>query len=233
MSLKLLIDTKRERVLFAEAGKEFVDFLFTLMSLPVGTVISLLSSNDMVGSLGKVYQSIENISNTYTQPNMDKGTLLNSKIAAVHNKCGIVPPLLPNKKEILSAGEKMYICLWLGGTHSSMYGNGHHRFVAQDSTATCPQCNTKMSTEVNFVAGSINKKDNDSTSASSSGEGDGGFVKGVFTYMVMDDLEVTPMSTISSIDLLNKFNVKEVGALQEKRVSIGKDEVCKYMYMCV
>lgn len=56
--------------------------------------------------------------------------------------------------------------------------------------------------------------------------GGAGFVKGVVTYMVMDDLEVKPMSTISSITVLNKFNVKDVGALQEKTVSLGLNEVC-------
>ncbi|XWS75029.1 hypothetical protein CRYUN_Cryun01aG0050000 [Craigia yunnanensis] len=43
--------------------------------------------------------------------------------------------------------------------------------------------------------------------------------------MVMDDLMVEPMSTISSIALLNRFNVKDVGALEEKTIKIGMDEV--------
>ena len=43
--------------------------------------------------------------------------------------------------------------------------------------------------------------------------------------MVMDDLEVKPMSTISSITLLNKFNVKHIGALEEQVVELGMDEV--------
>ena len=44
----------------------------------------------------------------------------------------------------------------------------------------------------------------------------------------MDDLEVKPMSIISStITLLNTFNVKEIGALDEKVVvNLGMDEVC-------
>lgn len=61
VSLKLLIDSKHQRVLFAEAGKDFVDFLFTLLSLPIATVIRLLSKDGMVGSFGKVYESVENL----------------------------------------------------------------------------------------------------------------------------------------------------------------------------
>ncbi|XP_050250364.1 uncharacterized protein LOC126697411 [Quercus robur] len=53
-----------------------------------------------------------------------------------------------------------------------------------------------------------------------------GYVKGLVTYMVMDDLEVKLMSTISSITLLiNKFNVKGIRALEEKVVNFGMDEV--------
>jgi len=62
-----------------------------------------------------------------------------------------------------------------------------------------------------------------SIKASSSIEG--GYVKGVITYMVMDDLEVKPMSIISAITLLTKFNVRDVGAVEEKVVDLGMDEV--------
>lgn len=52
-----------------------------------------------------------------------------------------------------------------------------------------------------------------------------GFVKDAVTYMVMDDLEVKPMSTISVISILNKFNVKDVALLHEEVVNLGKEEV--------
>ncbi|KAH7548025.1 hypothetical protein JRO89_XS14G0056200 [Xanthoceras sorbifolium] len=49
-----------------------------------------------------------------------------------------------------------------------------------------------------------------STSTTGGSNVEGGFVKGVVTYMVLDNLEVKPMSTISSIALLNEFNVQNV-----------------------
>ena len=39
VSQKLLIDKKRHQVLFAEAGKELIDFLITILALSVGPVI--------------------------------------------------------------------------------------------------------------------------------------------------------------------------------------------------
>ena len=55
----------------------------------------------------------------------------------------------------------------------------------------------------------------------------GDYVKGKVTYMVMDDLAVKPLSTTSLATLLNKFNVKDIGALEEKVVDLGVDEVCQ------
>ncbi|PHU15597.1 hypothetical protein BC332_16802 [Capsicum chinense] len=47
--------------------------------------------------------------------------------------------------------------------------------------------------------------------------------------MVLDDLVVKPMSTISSITLLNEFCVKDVGVLKEKVVALGMDEALKML----
>ncbi|GLT88983.1 hypothetical protein SLE2022_069880 [Rubroshorea leprosula] len=51
-----------------------------------------------------------------------------------------------------------------------------------------------------------------------------GYVKGVVTYMIMDDLEVRPMSTISSTTTINKFNIKDIGVLEENVVDVGMDQ---------
>ncbi|GMP63511.1 hypothetical protein CsSME_00025163 [Camellia sinensis var. sinensis] len=75
VSLKLLIDTKAHKVLFAEAGKDFVDFLFNILSLPVGTVVRLLANTSMIGSLGNLYESVENLNETYMQSNQSKETV--------------------------------------------------------------------------------------------------------------------------------------------------------------
>ncbi|CAN1269388.1 hypothetical protein LINPERPRIM_LOCUS13566 [Linum perenne] len=151
VTLKLLIDKKSNRVLFAEAGKEFVDFLFSILSLPLGTVIRLLSKDKMVGCLGNLYQSIEELDDTFIQQSTSKDIVLNPKV---------------------------------------------------QTTAVVP-----------YVAPPAGKKSDQK----------GGL--GVVTYMVMDDLEVKPMSTISSLTLLSKFNIQQVGALEERVIELGMDEV--------
>ncbi|CAO2208975.1 unnamed protein product [Urochloa humidicola] len=51
-----------------------------------------------------------------------------------------------------------------------------------------------------------------------------GFVQGIETYMVTDSFAVTPMSAVSSINLLNTFAVKDIGDIQERTVQLGYNE---------
>ena len=67
LSMKLLVDRKAQRVLFAEASKEVVDFLFSLLALPVATAVKLLGKDAMVGCAGNLYASVEKLDSTYIQ----------------------------------------------------------------------------------------------------------------------------------------------------------------------
>ncbi|KAF7825582.1 DUF674 family protein [Senna tora] len=42
ISLRLMVDKERNRVIFAEAGKDFVDVLFSFLTLPLGTIARLV-----------------------------------------------------------------------------------------------------------------------------------------------------------------------------------------------
>uniref|UniRef100_A0A803Q471 Uncharacterized protein n=1 Tax=Cannabis sativa TaxID=3483 RepID=A0A803Q471_CANSA len=172
--------------------------------MPVGTIIRLLSTDiGMVGTLGKLYQSLENLSDTYIQSNVDKDILLKPKSSALGQSSNLLS--LTNDNHDITSHE-LYSCGKKSNNYSS--GLGSHRstkkyscpnkYVADDPKATCPDC--------------------------------GSIVKGVVTYMIMDDLEVKPMSSISSIALLNTFNVKEIGALQEKIVSVGINEEKRVLF---
>ncbi|CAN1269403.1 hypothetical protein LINPERPRIM_LOCUS13569 [Linum perenne] len=215
VTLKLLIDTNTKKVLFAEAGKEFVDFLFTLLSLPLGTVIKLLSKNKMVGCLGNLYQSIEDLSDNFIQPSSNKNAVLNPKVQS--STTDINPLLIGCDSNAKSAARKVYLCSYCQRS----------RHYSDDPQVSCPRCHCRMDYEPYFVGatpaannrggGVLNQKN------------EGGFVKDAVTYMVMDNLEVKPMSAISSITLLNRFNVQQVGALEERVIEIGMDEGLKLL----
>ncbi|GJZ61623.1 RNA-directed DNA polymerase, eukaryota [Tanacetum coccineum] len=175
MSLKLLVNTKDERVLFAEASKDFVAFIFNIFSIPLGTLIGLLGSEQMVGCLGKLKDSIESFNETYLQH--------------VGSTCST-------------------------GTLSS----------DSDEEDSCDSeeedhCDSK---EEDFSDSAINWHLRNKNVKVASKKG---YVKEVVSYMVMDDLVVKPMSTISSITLINNFGIKDLSQLEEKVVEFDKDKV--------
>ncbi|CAN1269178.1 hypothetical protein LINPERPRIM_LOCUS13488 [Linum perenne] len=154
VTLKLFIDKKTNKVVFAESGKEFVDFLFSFLSLPLGTLIRLLSKDQMLGCMGNLYQSVEDLDVTFMQPSTSKNSYLK-----------------PTLQQL---------------------------------------CTTKSTDAVKNI-------------------NEGGFVKGGVNYLVMDDLEVIPLSSISVVTSLKNLNIQQIGSLEEKVVEIGMDEVTKLL----
>ncbi|KAK1355397.1 Tyramine N-feruloyltransferase [Heracleum sosnowskyi] len=204
ISLKLLVDRNENKVIFGEAGKDFVDFLFHFLSLPVGTVVKLLSKNKMVGSLGKIYGSIQALNTSYLEPNVDKDHVLNPK---VYSSLRGAPLLLGNKSD---ADE-------LNGTKIFYRCNRGCAYMSNNMLVTCANCgNHSMSVPMTYM-----NKSPENEEAAEIGKG-GGFVKELVNYMVMDDLVVKPMSTISSISLLSK--VKDMSAVETLEIYIGKNE---------
>ncbi|CAL4965324.1 unnamed protein product [Urochloa decumbens] len=183
LSMKILIDTKAQRVLFAEASKEVVDFLFSLLALPVATAVKLLGTDAMVGSVGNLYASVENLESTYVLPGAAKGALLSPTVpspAASSNSSLLRLPEPPSSGQE-QPNTLLYRCRSIG-CRSYMLGA--------------------------YGKAAANK----------------GFVQGIMTYTVTDNLSVTPMSSISSITLLNTFAVTDIAALQEKTVQLGYAE---------
>ncbi|KAJ0538384.1 hypothetical protein HanRHA438_Chr08g0343541 [Helianthus annuus] len=222
MTLKLLVDKKVQRVLFAETNKEFVDFLFHIFSLPLGTLIEFVGSKKMVGCLGKLKESIETFQGTYLQPGIKKDDIFNPKTPYSGNTF-LLSYKVPSVDES-GASKAIYRC-----SNASIICSCYNRYATCRSNAsvyanaTCPSCCGSMKVK---MASIMPKEDaTKEMEEQSLNKMKGGYVKEFVTYMVMDDLVVKPMSTISSLTLISKFGVKDLSQLEEKMVSFGKDEV--------
>ncbi|WCJ19520.1 hypothetical protein M5689_001807 [Euphorbia peplus] len=218
VKLKLLIDKKNHKVLFAEASKDFVDFLFSIISLPLGKIVNLITKDQMVGCIGNLYDSIESLSETYIQSPQGVESLLNPKSMVSSQN-----PLL-----LIEGRKELYTCLSQGSYCSKCYSikTTYHRHVADNPDTACPRCGLAMTCKVTFVeSGSGGAKQ----VASGSG---GGFVEGVATYMVMDNLEVKAMNPTSSVSMLtNFFNIKDLASLEEQVVDVGVEEGLRILQM--
>ncbi|CAK8574323.1 unnamed protein product [Lathyrus sativus] len=162
----------------------------------------------MVGSIGNLYDSVENMSENYMEMGQTKEVLLNPRAPSE------ISGLLPANDDDTNNNHEA------GGTLFYKCPSNCTFDVTCDSTTPCSNCKRPMNSLTRYVG----KKVVDDNTLSQNG-----FVKDVITFMVMDDLVIQPMSTISSITMLNKFNVKEVGTLQEKIVEMGMDEGIKLL----
>ncbi|KAJ0764318.1 hypothetical protein HanPI659440_Chr08g0290731 [Helianthus annuus] len=232
MSLKLLVDKRGPRVLFAEVPKEFVDFLFHLFSLPLGTLIELIGSNQMVGCLGKLKDSVESFNGNYLQPGIKKNDIFHPK-TVFNGDTFLLSYDHASSHDQSGASKAVYRCANAAKikiNYSCHYDYGYSNNNTCQSNVTlhantiCPNCSRSMNDPMTVVMPKEVLETKEPVK-----EKNAGYVKEVVTYMVMDDLVVKPMSTISSITLINKFGVKDLSQLEEKMVSFGKDEGLKLL----
>lgn len=237
LQVKLLIDKKGQRVLFAEANEEFVDFLGNLLFLPITTVNWLLK-----GSFGTLHQSIKNLTNNYAaEPNINniEAFLKLKPTTTSSNRETTPPPAEPKKMYI--CGSNLPKCGYRENAFSRLMGSPNDRepVVSDDPQSRCPFCDKLMSKEMIYIgqpfpvvkAGGVGCPA--SSSAAAVNNNHGGHNKGEVLYIIMDDLEVKPMSAVSAIFMLNSLNVEEIADLEEKIVPVGINEVYIYTHTCM
>lgn len=82
VKLKVFTDEKKKKVMFAEAEEDFVDILFSFLTLPLGTIARLStkykdSNNIKIWSLTSLYESVVNLDNKHFSSKLCKNDLVN------------------------------------------------------------------------------------------------------------------------------------------------------------
>ncbi|KAA8545470.1 hypothetical protein F0562_020254 [Nyssa sinensis] len=90
ISLKLVIDKPNNRVLYAEAGEDFVDLLFSFLTIPLAYFFKKFPELPFKGSLRNLYDNIQDLGDSWFFKSKEmKETLVNPKLApglAQHNQ---------------------------------------------------------------------------------------------------------------------------------------------------
>jgi hypothetical protein len=220
LSMKLLIDRKAQRLLFAEASKDVVDFLFSLLVLPVGAAVKLLGKEGVAGSFGSLYGSVEELDYTYIQPGAAKDALLRPAVLCSLDSSSLLrllppaPPSAAGQHPAATAARSLmlYRC-------TSIFNSSCRTYITDAYGKACPTCGNHMTAAAQYLPPAGGQM------------AVTGFVRGVVTYTVMDNLTVMPMSAISSFTLLNAFAVTDLAALQEKTVQLGYNEVIELLFI--
>ncbi|KAK6157281.1 hypothetical protein DH2020_011529 [Rehmannia glutinosa] len=80
MTLKVMVQKSTNKLMFAQAEEDFVDFLFSFLTIPLGGVECLLGSSTSLKSVDNLYTSLANINgDKYLKTKDTKTKLLNPK----------------------------------------------------------------------------------------------------------------------------------------------------------
>ena len=202
VAVKLFIDKEKQRVLFAESDKEFVDVLFSFLTLPLGTIVRLLGKQSGVGCLDEVYKSVESLSIDHFQTKACKAMLLRPLNAAA-SQCG-------------------QLKMRLDDTNPREIGTCLNPNCYMSSYSSVPDAVCKLSGCGRALTFAEHPQ---IVHASFGYDGDGGFVKSGPKFIITDDLRVSPASTSVVFSLLDKFGLHDESNIEEKILELSSNKV--------
>ncbi|KAJ0228891.1 hypothetical protein HA466_0321010 [Hirschfeldia incana] len=186
MSLKLLIDQEKNKVVFAEAGEDFVDVLFSFLTLPMGTIVRLLETHQKsksvpIGCFNNIYASVASMAMKHFSTEASKQMLMYPG-SLNQDKCQKTKLRIDD-----SQAPKCFMCPMFvrSGKCSKEYSNFN--------TSRC-SCGNLMNEVIQFQG------------EGGRASGGGVFVKSDHTsFMITDDLKVEVNSVMSSLKLLQEL----------------------------
>ncbi|TKY63403.1 tyrosine/DOPA decarboxylase [Spatholobus suberectus] len=206
LPLRLLVDKEKNRVVVAEANGDLIDILFGFLTLPLGTIIRLVSKKqghgaaEEIGCINNLYQSVENSDAEVFWNHICKRMLL-----CPRNPCEALCQKLKLKVDDTEP-MKYFMC-------SNKCRRGGDWFLSTFAEAGC-SCGKLMDKEMKLHGDS-----NEGT------HGDGVFVKGQTIYLIFDDLTVLQSSPGNSVKQLVQLGYKNFHKLTEKFLNVGLKEI--------
>ncbi|KAL8265146.1 hypothetical protein R6Q59_023276 [Mikania micrantha] len=206
-SLKLMVHKDEKRVIFAEADSNFVDTLFSIMTLPLATIVRLLrkvpdEKLKPIGSLNNLYQSLLDLSTNCFSSEESKWLMLNPKTSS-HDTCRKLKLNINDEEPT-----EYYICEDIDCSRRS-----GARF-STCNLARCTYCGKIMNREI-FYEDSIVVGNSCS----------GVFASDMTNFIITDDLRVIPNCPSSMVQLLCELGIPAVSFLDEMTFDIALDQI--------
>lgn len=205
LSLKLVVDKEKNRVVFAESDKDFVDILFSLLTLPLGTIIRRTGKKSApLGCLNTMYKSIENLGKYCFETEACKNMLLEPRSASEEHCEGLkikVDDLNPRR---------FHVCL---NCLTDRYNPSQVYSLVPG--ARCNSCRNTMSNVLEKPRKAYVENSRDGVFANG----------GAKLFMVSDDLRVMAASTANTLALLKELGITDCTILEERDVEVGQNEI--------
>ncbi|XP_020208318.1 uncharacterized protein LOC109793269 [Cajanus cajan] len=202
VSLKVMMDEKNNKVLFAEAKKDFVDVLLSFLTLPLGTIARLVAKDSnigavKVGSLSTLYASVSNLEEEYLWTPTCKEMLLQPR-NSMEDYCQQLKLNIDDTEPT-----KYFLC-----ENANCYSKSSGSLLSTFKNQRC-SCGNLMNKEMSPVKMTL----------------ENGFVYETADFIICDDMSVLPNGLITSVGLLRKLGIKYMDAIMERTVDISKSEV--------
>ena len=193
--LRYWVDEKKRRVIVAEASGDFVDILFSFLTLPLGTIIRLGNTFDQhvqLGSINKLYQSVDRLDSDVFCNKVCK-KMLHSPRNPLESSCQRLKVQVDDTEPT-----KYFMC------HNCSKKGSEKLLVSSFSDVKC-DCGSLMRKEIEMLE--------------EPARDDGVFVKGKAMFLIYDNLTVRRSSPSESIkEPLKKLENAKVEHLDMKKV---------------
>ncbi|KAL8222987.1 hypothetical protein R6Q57_020386 [Mikania cordata] len=206
-SLKLMVHKDKKRVIFAEADSNFVDTLFSIMTLPLATIVRLLrklpdEKLKPIGSLNNLYQNLLDLSSNCFSSEENKWLMLNPKTSS-HDTCRKLKLNINDEEPT-----EYYICEAIDCSRRNRV------CFSTCNLARCLNCGEMMNKRIQY----------EDTTVVDDGCS-GVFASDLTGFMITDDLHVISNSPGSMVQLLCELGIPAVSFLDEMTFDVGLDQI--------
>ncbi|ESW12411.1 hypothetical protein PHAVU_008G110100 [Phaseolus vulgaris] len=210
ITLKLMVLKEQSKVIFAEAGKDFVDVLFSFLTLPLGTILRLVRKESKLqplelSSLSLIYQSAENLPIECLRTDTCEEMLLRPR-NSMEDHCRSLKINIDDTKPT-----QYFVC-------NNWVQCGHKEDPVLISTFKNKSCRCGVM---------LQKPISSDTSCDFDG-----FVNSNASFLITDDLKVFPNLLATCVNVLKDSGIKDMSSVSEMTVNITKNQVVDLLKCC-
>lgn len=78
--IKLIVSKSKKKVCYAEAGVDFVNLIFSFLTLPLGFIVKQMQNNSMKGCNDRLYRGVRDLDEQYLKSYLHKKMLLSPEL---------------------------------------------------------------------------------------------------------------------------------------------------------
>ncbi|KAF3454605.1 hypothetical protein FNV43_RR05053 [Rhamnella rubrinervis] len=205
ITVKLMVSKSKKKVCYAEAKKDFVNLLFSFLTVPLGHIAKQNCKGSLSGCIVDLYKSVHDLDEQYLKSNYHKEMLVSPKLASN----------MSYKNDLLGIEEASDPSYYF-------YTIDFDVFCLATDRSLIPSRYASSATSLTVLGPKFQYND---------GENDEGFITGQAMFTVTDSLIIRPISPILVLSILNELKVP-FNDIEEQIVHVGKDEALRLLQTC-